>query len=163
MGDEDLFQRWESSACGHQDRTASDLVLLAVQDVNDRTEARRGGLVRSFECVCDEGLGFGELEVSGGVVGLSCAGVGCTGDGDLAAVEHFDCGVFVGDVYEGSPAGVDADSYGGAAHLLVLGDEATQMPIVVSTSVVRLPGGLYRADMGAAVLRPDMTEVGVER
>jgi len=50
------------------------------------------------------------LEVTGGVVGLAGTGVGCAGDGDPAAIEDFDCSVFVGEGDEGSPAGVDADS-----------------------------------------------------
>jgi hypothetical protein len=68
------------------------------------------------EGVCDERFGFGERQISGGVVGLAGASVGRAGDGDAAAIEDFDCRVFVGEGDEGSPAGVDANSKGGAWH-----------------------------------------------
>jgi hypothetical protein len=82
---------------------------------------------------CEEGFGFGELEVAGGVVGLAGASVGCAGDGDTAAVEDFDFPIFVGDGYECSPAGVDADADGGAMHG---GPRRDEMPEVLRTSVI---------------------------
>ena len=72
--------------------------------------------MRGGEGVCQEGFGFGELEVSNGVVRLAGAGVGCAGDGDAAAIEDFEYIVLVGDGDEGSPAGVNADADGGAVH-----------------------------------------------
>ena len=66
--------------------------------------------------VGEEGFGFGELQVSGGVVGLAGAGVDGAGDGDASPVEDFDASVFEGDGDQGSPAGVDADADSGAVH-----------------------------------------------
>src|ERR1700722_1473671 len=116
MCGENSLERWESPACGHQNCATCDLILLALEDVNNVTEARRSRGTRCCECVCDEGFGFGDLEVSGRVVGLTCAMVGCAGDGHSVAFDDLDRACVVGNRDECSPAGVNANSDGGATH-----------------------------------------------
>jgi hypothetical protein len=72
---------------------------------------------------CEKGFGLGEVKMANCVVGLAGAAVGSAGDGYPAAFEDFDCAVLAGNGYECSPAGVDANSDGGAVHRFVLGSE----------------------------------------
>ncbi len=75
MGGEDFFEGREGAGCGHQDGATSDSILLGAQIVHYFVEAGRGSGVGGGEGVGDEGFGFGEREISGGVVGLAGAGV----------------------------------------------------------------------------------------
>src|ERR1700722_15382171 len=96
MCGEDSLERWESPTCGHQNCATCDPILLALEDVNNITETRRGRGVRRGERIGEEGLSFGDLEVSGCVVGLACAMVGCARDGQSAAFDDLDRACVVG-------------------------------------------------------------------